>query len=168
MAVFCTACGAEIAEGVAFCAACGASAPPAGETQTGKTDFSDKFAEINNTADTTAEYTQEDINTNKVMAVLSYFSWLVLIPLLAAPKSKFARFHANQGLALAITEIVWWIVEVILGYVLVAISWRLAFLVTILGLVNIVFVILAIIGIVNAANGRAKELPIIGKYRILK
>ena len=33
---------------------------------------------------------------------------------------------------------------------------------------NIWFTVLAVIGIINALNGRAKELPIIGKYRLLK
>ena len=32
------------------------------------------------------------------MAILAYFGILVLIPILAAKDSKFARFHANQGL----------------------------------------------------------------------
>ena len=39
---------------------------------------------------------------------------------------------------------------------------------TVLNLVYIVFTVLAVIGIINALNGRAKELPIIGKYRLLK
>jgi uncharacterized membrane protein len=32
----------------------------------------------------------------------------------------------------------------------------------------IVFLVLAIIGIINAANGKAKELPVIGKFTLLK
>ena len=52
--------------------------------------------------------------------------------------------------------------------ILYAISWRLAFIGTILSAVSIAFFVLMIIGIVNAANGRAKELPVIGKYRLLK
>ena len=102
------------------------------------------------------------------MAILGYLSWLVIVPIFAAPKSKFARFHANQGLVLAITEIAWWIVQGILTSILYSISWRLGFISSILSLVNIAFLILTIIGIVNAVNGRAKELPIIGKFRILK
>ena len=33
---------------------------------------------------------------------------------------------------------------------------------------NLVFLVLAVIGIINAANGRAKELPVIGKIKLLK
>ncbi|NCU25416.1 zinc ribbon domain-containing protein, partial [Candidatus Nomurabacteria bacterium] len=32
----------------------------------------------------------------------------------------------------------------------------------------IVFGVMAILGIINAVNGKAKELPVIGKFRILK
>ena len=98
------------------------------------------------------------------MGILAYLSWLVLIPLLAAPKSPFARYHANQGLVLAIVSTV---VCVLLG----ALTWIpvLGIIVGIvLSLVSIFFLILAIIGIVNAANGKAKELPIIGKIRLLR
>lgn len=42
------------------------------------------------------------------------------------------------------------------------------FIATLFSLLGIVFLVLAIIGIINAANGKAKELPVIGKYRILK
>ena len=35
-------------------------------------------------------------------------------------------------------------------------------------ILSIVFFVLFIIGIINASNGRAKELPLIGKFKILK
>ncbi len=33
---------------------------------------------------------------------------------------------------------------------------------------GIVFLVMWIIGIMNAANGRAKDLPVIGSFRLLK
>jgi len=39
---------------------------------------------------------------------------------------------------------------------------------TLLGLVNLVFLVMLVLGIMNAVNGRAKELPVIGKFKILK
>ena len=55
------------------------------------------MSNIFNTPDTTASYAAADVQNNKVMAVLSYIGILVLIPILAAKESPFARFHANQG-----------------------------------------------------------------------
>ena len=65
-------------------------------------------------------------------------------------------------------KIAYGIAYAILSSVILAISWRLYFLVSIIWLVSRVFLVLLIIGIMNAANGRAKELPIIGKFKILK
>ena len=177
---FCSKCGTKVEDGVKFCPGCGnvigeipsapAAAPAApAPQQAPSNDFSQKISSLNETPDTTAQFDQADIGQNKLMAVLAYLSWLVIIPILAAPKSKFARFHSNQGLVLAITEIVWWIATAILNVILYAINWRLGSIVgTLLGVFNIVFFVLTILGIINAANGKAKELPIIGKIRILK
>ena len=134
-----------------------------------RNDIVAKFTELNDTVDTTADFERDDIEQNKIMGVLAYLSLLVLIPIFAAPKSKFARFHANQGLVLAIIEIGYGIVTAVINAIVGGISVVLGMLVsTILNLIGIVFLIFAVIGIVNVANGKAKELPTIGKFRILK
>ncbi len=71
--------------------------------------FEQKFNAATNTADTTSEFDPNDINQNKIMAILAYFGILVVIPILAAKESKFARFHANQGLVLFIASVAYWI-----------------------------------------------------------
>ncbi len=171
----CKNCGAQIEDNVKFCPQCGATAENIGVQQTqpqqneaAQNNFSAKFASLNNTADTTAEFDANDVTQNKAMAILAYFGPLVLIPIFAAKGSKFARYHSNQGLLLLIACAAWSIVYSIINWVILAISWRLYFLSSIIGIFSIVFVVLAVIGIVNAANGKAKELPIIGKYKILK
>ena len=50
--------------------------------------------------DFTADYDPRDIQENRGWGILSYFGFLVLIPIFAARNSYFARFHANQGLVL--------------------------------------------------------------------
>lgn len=127
-----------------------------------------KFAQFNNTADSTAGFDPQDIEQHKGMSVLAYFGPLVLIPMLAARDSAFARFHSNQGLLLCIASIIYGIAYSILSAVILAISWHLYFVVSLIGLVGFVFAVLAVIGIINAVNGKAKELPVIGKYHLLK
>ncbi len=128
----------------------------------------EKLEAFNNTKDTTQEYDPQDIEKNKFMAILAYFGILVIIPILAAKESKFARFHANQGLILCVAAILYSVCYSILSAILFAISWRLAFLMSIVGLLGLIFLYWFIVGIINAANGKAKELPLIGKYQLLK
>lgn len=127
-------------------------------------DLNEKINEFTNTENTTSQFDSSDINNNKIMAILAYISWLVLIPLLFAKDSKFARFHVNQGLVLAISEI---LVGLILGVLdgIPLIGWIFSIAGSLLGIVCFIF---SILGIINALNGQAKELPIIGKFRILQ
>ena len=96
-----------------------------------------------------------DISANKVMAILAYIGILVLIPLFAAKDSKFARFHTNQGLILFICNVVIYFISLIPG--LKAIGW----------ILSVAALVFAIIGIIGTAKGKTKELPLIGKYRII-
>lgn len=171
--LLCEKCGTKVDEGTKFCPSCGNSmevpAPQQQEQNSGdQNDFSAKIANLNDTADTTADYDADDVSKNKVMAVLAYFGPLCFIPMFAAKDSKFARFHANQGLVLLIACVAYSIVSSILNSIILAISWRLYFITSIISFISIVFAVLAILGIINAANGRAKELPVIGKFKILK
>lgn len=122
-----------------------------------------KLEDMNNTADTTSAYDPADVSKNKGMAILAYFGWLVLIPLLCAKESRFARFHCNQGLILAIVGTICSILIGALGRIPL-IGWLFGI---VGGLVGIVVFVLFIIGVVNAANGKAKELPVIGSIHLL-
>ncbi len=169
---FCGKCGTKVEEGVKFCPGCGnamvAAAPVQEQPAANQNDFSAKVAAINNTADTTADYDANDIAQNKAMGILAYIGPLCFVPMFAAKGSKFARFHANQGLTLLIACAAWSIIYSILNWILLAISWRLYVVSSIIGLLSLVFVGLCVIGIINAAKGRAKELPLIGKFKFLK
>ena len=126
-------------------------------------DFNETLKELNNTADHTDEFDPSDIEQNKVMAVLAYLSWLVLIPLFAAKESRFARFHCNQGIVLAIAELIVWVLYGILrnipliGWIFSLVRW----------VISLVCLVMAVIGILNAVSGKAKDLPVIGSFRIL-
>ncbi len=112
---------------------------------------------ITNTADKTDTMNSNDINNNKLFAVLSYIWILFLIPLFLAKDSKFARFHANQGLILFI-----------LGTVIGLLAAIIPFIGFIFWILDIAVFVLAVLGIINAVKGQAKELPIVGKYTIIK
>lgn len=165
---FCSKCGAELEKDAKTCPSCGATVGETSEKKENGSDFGaraeEAFNKFNDTKDDTSAFDPADIESNKVMGILSYLSWLVLIPLIAAPKSPFARFHANQGLILAIIEIAF---SIVLGALSLIPGVGIIFNI-ILSLLGLVFLLFSILGIVNAANGKAKELPVIGKIRLIK
>ncbi len=170
---FCKGCGKELEEGAKFCTSCGKAVDENTEnTAAGNTqdEFTKKFNEFTDTEDKTAEFEKEDIAANKVYALLSYISILFLVPLIAAPKSKYARYHANQGLTLFICEVAYNIVRGVLLRILRMILGSLltGIISFVTGIAGVLFVVFAIVGIINAAQGYAKDLPIIGKIKILK
>ena len=123
---------------------------------------------MENAVDCTAEFDPKDIEANKVMALLSYLGILVLVPIFAARESKFARFHANQGLVLCIVAFVYTVAVNIVSGVLAVVSLSLFSLCSLLNVVSLAFFAMAVMGILNALNGKAKELPVIGRYKLLK
>lgn len=173
---FCKNCGNNLPEGATFCSQCGtATTDTQAQAQTAQTQDTTKANGLFDMPDSTAEFDATDIQSNKVMAVLSYISLLVLIPIFAAKDSKFARFHATQGFNVALIEVAVWILQAIIGALLGGLAYgAFGLAVTLSGLFSLVFSliniacgILAIIGIVNAAQGKAKKLPVIGQFDIL-
>lgn len=130
---------------------------------------------LGNTTDHTSDFSKTDIEANKGPALLSYFGLLVLVPIFVAKHSPYARYHANQGLVLFVGMLVWAVIDGAVTALLRALLgnalglWGMYSLCgTALNIVYAGFSILAVIGIINVLNERAKELPIIGKYKILK
>jgi len=171
---FCGNCGSKIEEGAKFCPSCGAPAQAQNTQNTAQVEpvqtpvnyDTPVSGPVTAAAGNSAE--AADAQNNKVMAILAYFGPLVLIPIFAAKTSAFARYHSNQGLVLFIVTVAYSIVSGILNSLILAISWRLYFLTSIISMVGIVFTVLAIIGVVNAYKGEKKPLPVIGGINILK
>jgi uncharacterized membrane protein len=123
------------------------------------------------------EVVDPDVQHHKAVAILGYI--IFLVPLIGAPHSKFARFHANQGLLLFIV----WCISMV-GVVVLTVGWQFLgphleaikilqiFLGCVCYLGPIVLVVaplaLTVMGIVHAANGETKELPLIGHARLIK
>ena len=94
---------------------------------------------------------EDDIQKNKVVAAIGYVSVLCLVPLFVARESKFAQFHGKQGLALFLAAIVIAVVRQVLPGL-----WP------ILSLLNLVILVLSVIGIVKAVEGKYWDMPILG------
>lgn len=108
-----------------------------------------------------AQASPEDVDKNKAIAIIGYLlPILFFIPLVSdAKNSPFAKFHANQHLILLI------------GYVIVQVA---ANIIPFLGLALIMplgmlaLLVVAIMGLIGAANGQMKPMPVIGGITILK
>lgn len=103
----------------------------------------------------------EDIDRNRAFAIISYLWLLFIVGLIAAPNSKFAKYHANQGLVLFLAELVFGAACIVLMFI------------PILGQLTIVAgwvtgIVFAIMGIINAASGQCKPLPLIGHIELIK
>jgi uncharacterized membrane protein len=113
-----------------------------------------------------------DWQANKIYGILSYIGFLVFVTIFAAPKqSRYSRYHANQGLVLFIAEVV---VVIVLNIISAILTFSYLFGgVFFIGIIqwvfSAIFLILAILGILNAYNGKQVPLPVIGdKFNILK
>ena len=116
------------------------------------------------TRDYTSQFDSSDINSNKGFAVLAYLGILILIPFFAAGNSRFAKFHVNQGAPIAIGLLILNIAGSFLGWIpVLGTVVRL-----ILRLLNIPILVLVVMGIINAASGKAKTLPVIGGFNMFK
>ena len=165
---FCGNCGTKVEDGKKFCPECGTSLEAKAPQQAQQEPQPQQNQQIPpqqpqpapNTkggADYTAQFDPADIEANKIMALLGYI--IFFIPLLAAKGSKYAMFHANQGLILFLAGIA----VSIAGSIIPILGWFL-----ILPVGCIIVAVLGIMGIINAWKGTAKDLPIIGKIRIIK
>lgn len=122
----------------------------------------------------------QDAEKNKLFGILAYIPFLFLVPLLAAQDSKFAKYHANQGLLLTIVSVILWIVQRVIHATIIRAMYRNfwnnpvgsaaggGLLASLVGLVVWgIITILAIIGIIAANKGECKPLPVIGKYNLI-
>ncbi|MBA4150036.1 MAG: DUF4339 domain-containing protein [Verrucomicrobia bacterium] len=106
----------------------------------------------------------EDVEKNKIFAILAYIGLLFIVPLLAAPNSKFARYHANQGIVLFLATVILLAGSMVLMMIPIVgcVMWIAPFVIVAGAIV------LMVLGIINAAAGQCKPLPLIGQFNLLK
>ncbi len=89
------------------------------------------------------QFEKNDIEENKVIAMLSYIGILFLVPMLTKKDSKFCQAHAKQGLILFIAAVV--------------VGW-----IPFLGqLVLLGIIVVAIIAIINTLDGKYWAIPVL-------
>lgn len=103
-----------------------------------------------------------DKKVTGVVAYLGIIGWLIAY--LAGDKAG-AKFHLNQSLVLAIAEVALGVLRAILGFLKIPVISTLISLV--LGVVGLLLFVFAILGIISAAKGEDKPLPLIGSIQIL-
>jgi uncharacterized membrane protein len=115
------------------------------------------------------EVDPDDAEKNKIFGIIAYLGILCFVPLLAAKKSPFAMYHANQGIVLFIF---WFailigvrVINDILGFILPS---SLGFIYFLISLVEILPMILTVLGIINASQGKCVPLPVIGGVKLIK
>lgn len=88
-----------------------------------------------------------------ILAIISYIGILCLVPILMKEKDEFVKFHAKQGLVLFIAEVATLLISwiPILGWFIGFIFW-------------IIWLVLSLMGIINAVGGKQVPLPVIGKF----
>lgn len=105
-----------------------------------------------------AQTTSDDSNI-KLFGILGYiFPLLFFLPLVMeeTKNNEFAKFHANQQLAL----LIFWLVINAIGIIPI-LGWLIAIFGWIFGIV------LLIMGVLNVVNDKQKQLPLIGGVSLL-
>ncbi|MFM2381389.1 MAG: hypothetical protein RLZZ76_156 [Candidatus Parcubacteria bacterium] len=108
--------------------------------------------------------TNDGVSEHKLWAIVGYIlPFLFFIPMLDE-KSKhnaFARFHANQQLTLlAIGLGIYVVSNILLGMFMMGLFF-------IMPLINLALLVLVVLGVIHAAQGEMKELPVVGGIKLL-
>lgn len=130
---------------------------------------------IFDTPDRTGEFDSADIQNTSVICGISYIPPLFFLPLVVNSNSRFGKFHANQALlallysfALGVVGSVLSVVFGILGEIPIM-GWLFGIIGVLIGLaLGLSAFVMVVVGMINGFSGKAKELPVIGKFTILK
>lgn len=94
-----------------------------------------------------------------IFLVLAYLGILCLIPLLAKKDDSEVQWHAKNGLALFIAELIW--VAIRIALIFIHVPFLGCGMAAVGCIVWIGFLVLSIMGIIKAVNGQRFRIPII-------
>ena len=95
-----------------------------------------------------------EVKEERLMAAIAYIWILCLVPLLTKKNNKYCQWHAKQGLVLFIVSFAVMILGMIPFF-----GWLIIF-----PLGWLLIIVLSLLGIVNALQGKKWEMPFLGKY----
>lgn len=151
----CPCCTAQLEDEAQFCRNCGAVQPDAEALFIREVPMEDLF-------DHTKEFEEKDIAENKLPAMIGYLLGLVgvVITLLAAKDSPYARFHVRQVLKFTVAE-------TLLAIAALALAWT--FIVPVAaGIAVAVLLVIRFISFIQVCKGKAVEPAIIRSIGFLK
>ena len=119
---------------------------------------------------TKARVSLEDggVDEFKAFAIAGYLlPLLFFVPLLSekGKHSTFARFHANQQLILFIAIVILYVA--MRGLFMYSLFMFMPLIAPLFMLAQLGILVLVILGIINAAQGKMKPLPLIGKFQLI-
>ena len=142
----------------------------------------DKTKEVlEDVKDKSKSYTKSEKEEGRALSVVCYL--LPPIPYFLEEKNKFVKFHAAQGMNLLFVTVVYWLlITFIKSLIKIKVACESLGLLTYqeyceitpawiekpLNMLSIIFAVYAIIGIIYALQGKAKELPVLNKLKVFK
>ena len=106
--------------------------------------------------DISGRYLARDIKKSRVCAVIAYLFFFV--PVIIFPDDGFCRYHANQSLIL-----------LLLGTIGITVVYMIPYVGWILALLLAAFIVACMIrGMILAATGKAKRIPLLGNLVLIE
>src|SRR3954451_10015428 len=99
-----------------------------------------------------------------VMVILSYLWILCLIPLLTKKDDNEVQWHAKNGLALLVAEIVVWVLFFVVGMVIRRILFAGCGVAVIECIIWIGFLVVRVMAIIKGVNGQRFRVPMISDF----
>lgn len=179
--MFCSKCGAQLPDNASFCAKCGnpCGQPADGQQNSWQAQQNPNSWNQPGAAAAKPALSQEEKQA-RLFRILSYIPILFWIPMALNPMDEEGRKTGNQGLLLLIIDAAAWLINAIFSlvffvlfrfapYSLFGVFHVISIIVSVIvWLLVLLTVVCAVIGIVMLTQGKFFELPVIGKFQIIK
>ena len=134
----------------------------------------DAVEDFIDTKDHHKEFNSEEVKKYKTASIISYIP-LVCLYYIATNKykeSNYLKFHVNQGVTITLGFVIIFFVDKILSSIFssgsLVINNTPGLISIMLYILYFVLLLAMFFGIINTANGLSKEIPIIGKFKLIK